>query len=383
LLVLVHLADIPLSAIEARGQRLDQDASIDELASSLRRNGQFFPIRLREHPRKARKYEVIYGHRRLAAATKLGWNTIMADVVSASEEEALIMSISENIDRKDLTDYEKALLLDKLKNITGKTYVELGQFVNRSEPYVAQHLAMLRLFPDGIASTEEVSQLLQQLTERHARALSKIEDPFERLYSARLAVKANLGVRELEKICHAHGKDKVSRAGQRDRDEIMSILSEMVSGLNSKDLTRFFHRVSDQYFSMFSRFPPFDKMNREDSLDYLSNVLKGMDDYKVKLKDIDIKVFGNFAYSTFYELHKITIRDKSTTTKSRATVIFAKQGGVWNIVHEHWSTANPSEFLNMLDNVGSREIITAPAQQALLSIKRPTNQSSRSSSASL
>ena len=43
----------------------------------------------------------------------MGWRTIKAEVVEASDTEALLASFSENSDRKDFSDYEKALLLDK------------------------------------------------------------------------------------------------------------------------------------------------------------------------------------------------------------------------------------------------------------------------------
>jgi ParB family transcriptional regulator, chromosome partitioning protein len=340
---------VPLSSIDAPGHRLKTDQDIEEIARSLERHGQFFPIRLREHPSELGRYQVIFGNRRLAAAKKIGWDEINADVVKASDEEALTMALSENIDRKDFSDYEKALLLHKLNVLTGKTIDEIAVLVNRSPSYVSQHIAMLHLFPNGVGEPEEVSELLQLLSERHARALAKIDDPEERFNTAKLALKANLGVRELEKICNRLPSAKIRTTVQRNESEIRRIIADMMEGLNSKDLSQFFRDISKRYFTMFSRFPPFDKMETKEAMDYLSNVLRQMSSYRVKIEDLDIKIFQNFAYATFYELHKIGILGKMVKTRTRATIIFAKEEGTWKIMHEHWSSANPSELLGWIN----------------------------------
>ena len=96
-------------------------------------------------------YEVIFGNRRLATAKHLGWRTILADVVDASDTETLIMAFSENEDRKNFTDYEKALLMEKLHSLSGKTYSEVAEIFGKSPSYVSQHIAMLHLFPRTIA----------------------------------------------------------------------------------------------------------------------------------------------------------------------------------------------------------------------------------------
>ncbi len=342
------MTKVPISTIDAPAHRLKTDQEIEELARSLGRHGQFFPIRLREHPSKPGRYEVIFGNRRLAAAKRMGWSDINAEIVKASDEDALIMAFSENIDRKDFSDYEKALVLHKLNALKGKTIDEIAALVNKSPSYVSQHISMLRLFPDGVGEPEEVTGLLQLLSERHARALAKIDDPEERFSTAKFAVKASLGVRELEKICNRSPKGKIRTTAQMNENEIRTIIADMMAGLNSKDLSQFFRHISKRYFTMFSRFPPFNKMRREEAMDYLSNILRQISSYRVKIEDLDIKIFQNFAYATFYELHRIGILSKVVKTRTRATVIFAKEDGTWKIVHEHWSSANPSELLGSI-----------------------------------
>ncbi len=350
------MTKVPLSAIETPGLRIPgTDEDLEVIAKSLQKHGQFFPVRLREHPSKTKRYEVIFGNRRIAAAKKLGWEDISAEIVQATDEQALAMAFSENLDRKDFSDYEKALLLQKLRSLTGKTIEDIASLVCRSPSYVSQHIAMLGLFPEGLDEPDKLADLLQLLSERHARALAKIDNPAERLSTAKFAVKANLGVRELEKICNSAIKGKVHLTAQRNKSEIRNIIYNIIEGLNSKDLSQFFGPISKRYFTMFSRFPPFDKMEMEEAMDYLSNVLKQMSSYRVKIEDLDVKIFQNFAYATFYELHRIGIGTKVTRTKTRATIIFAKEDGLWKILHEHWSSANPSEFMGWLYEKGNLE----------------------------
>jgi ParB/RepB/Spo0J family partition protein len=344
----VTVTKVRISSIDAPGHRLKTDQDIEEIARSLEIHGQFFPIRIREHPSQLGRYQVIFGNRRLAAAKKIGWDEINADIVKASDVESLTMALSENIDRKDFSDYEKALLLQKLNVLMGKTIEEIAALVNRSPSYVSQHISMLHLFADGMGEPEEVSGLLQLLTERHARALAKINDPEERFNTAKLAIKANLGVRELEKICGRPLANKIRTSSQRNEGEIRRIIADMMDGLNSKDLSQFFRDISKRYFTMFSRFPPFNKMQTEEAMDYLSNVLHQMSSYRVKIEDLDIKIFQNFAYATFFELHRIGIMGKTVKTRTRATIIFAKEEGTWKIMHEHWSSANASELVGWI-----------------------------------
>jgi ParB family transcriptional regulator, chromosome partitioning protein len=79
--------------------------------------GQLSPIRIRINSSNSSKhYQLIFGHRRLIAAQKLGWMTIKAEIADASDEDVIILSIAENLNRKDFTDFEKAQLFKKLRD---------------------------------------------------------------------------------------------------------------------------------------------------------------------------------------------------------------------------------------------------------------------------
>ena len=75
---------------------------LKQLASSLRRSGQISPIVVR--PFNGR-YQIVCGHRRAHAAKLIGMKTIKAEVGSFSDQQVLEMSLVENVQRRDLSDY--------------------------------------------------------------------------------------------------------------------------------------------------------------------------------------------------------------------------------------------------------------------------------------
>jgi ParB family chromosome partitioning protein len=171
------------------------------LLDSMQSVGQLTPIKVRPHPIRAGKYQLVYGHRRYFAALRLGWETIKAEVEDLDDEAMLQQAIVENIQRKDLTDYEKALLFERLHLDFKRTYEEIGRLIGKSKQYVANHLAMLRLFDrKKIEEDKELRNLLLQLTEHHCRILARLPTEEERVAVAKLIVQENLCVRETDKL---------------------------------------------------------------------------------------------------------------------------------------------------------------------------------------
>ena len=209
---------VPLDKIEANpyAVRLDQSVEVDKLAESMRRHGQLADVLVRVHPSSSDKFQLIYGHRRVAAAKLLGWEKIRARVVTASEEEMLIMALIENLERKDFTAYEKARIFYRLNTEFKRSYEEIARIIGRSKAYVAQHIAMLELFTEEQTKDPEVIRLLQSLTERQARILLRLKDPEERLAMARIIVNENLCVREIEKLV---GRPRAETTTAEDKRE--------------------------------------------------------------------------------------------------------------------------------------------------------------------
>jgi ParB/RepB/Spo0J family partition protein len=85
---------------------------INELAENINENGLLNPITVTS---RGLEYELVAGYRRVAACRKLGWVWIDASITEASEENARLLNLSENLARKDLRLYDTMRTLSYLK----------------------------------------------------------------------------------------------------------------------------------------------------------------------------------------------------------------------------------------------------------------------------
>jgi ParB family transcriptional regulator, chromosome partitioning protein len=344
------VSEIPIEWIEAdNDNRISSGSSLDvsDLVNSFSKHGQFSPIMVRKHSTLPNKYQVIFGNRRLRAAKALSWRTIKASVVKSLDFESQLISFSENVDRENFSDYEKARLIERLHKLSNKSYSEIAELIGKSPSYVSLHIAMLHLFPEGVASKTEVERVLVALTEKHARALARINSNDERWATAKLAVIGKLSVRELEREYRLSRKGRRRIRGQTEKASIEQVIRENIAALNSKDLGRFFSLIYPKYYVMFSRFPPLNELDRDTAESHMCNLLKQMEDFSISIKDLEIHVFGKFAFGTLSLIHRFRISLSETETLTRVTVILVKNQ-TWKIVHEHWSSANSMELARSL-----------------------------------
>jgi ParB family chromosome partitioning protein len=354
---------LPISSIDYHQLRLNAESSdLEDLKSSFSRIGQLSAILVRRHHTDQGRYEVIFGNRRLAAARKLGWETIDAQVVESDDLQSLIIAFAENTDRTGFTDYERAIVMKQIHDKSGKSYGEIASLIGKSPAYVSQHIGMLDIFPEGVASAEERERVLYSLSENHARVLSRVTDPTERWNTAKFAIKANLSVRDLEKFCsQSYHKKRASRARDDRNNSVREVIAEIMNGLKSRNL-RSVYGPAAKHFTMFSRYPPLYLMDGVEAENHTSNLLHKMKEYDVILRDISVKVLGNFAYATVVRLDKFKTSNRNFKVKTRGTIILAKED-TWKILHEHWSPGDPEslEFFNAEERSPSAMVITKNA----------------------
>ncbi|MBE3590954.1 MAG: ParB/RepB/Spo0J family partition protein [Firmicutes bacterium] len=166
------------------------EAGLQELAASIREHGVVQPIVVR--PRDD-GYELIAGERRWRAAQRAGLREIPAVVREASDREAAVLALLENLQREDLHFLEVAEGYARLLREFDLTQEQLAAQVGRSQSAVANLVRLLRL-------PAEVREVIsrEMLSERHARALLAVADPEEQLRLARAAARHGWTVRELE-----------------------------------------------------------------------------------------------------------------------------------------------------------------------------------------
>lgn len=168
--------------------------SIIRLADSIRRYGILQPLTVRaSDPEDIYGYELIAGERRLRAAKMLGYLTVPCIIMEVSEQISAELAIIENLLREDLNVFEQAYGFKKLIENHHLTQEEVARKMSLSQSAVANKLRLLRL------SYEEQKLILEtELTERHARALLRLENSSERLDAIRYISEHKLNVQATE-----------------------------------------------------------------------------------------------------------------------------------------------------------------------------------------
>ena len=171
------------------------EVALASLADSIRKHGLLQPISVRYIKKSSGNgyFELIAGERRLRATKMLGKSLISARVVDMTENESGEMALIENIMREDLSIFEYAAILKKLIEKYNVSQETLAEKLSTSQSNIANKLRLLRLSPEEREIITENS-----LTERHARALLRINDAERRMFALKEIVKRSLNVRESE-----------------------------------------------------------------------------------------------------------------------------------------------------------------------------------------
>lgn len=173
-------------------QVFDSEA-LGELAESIRQCGLLQPISVRVLD--AERYELISGARRMAACKLLGMTHIDAIIVSASSQDSALLALIENLQREDLHFFEEAEGYAVVIKRFSLSQEELAVRIGRSQSTIANKLRLLRLD----APVRDVLRR-NEMTERHARALLKLEEPGDRLKAATQAASRGLNVKQTEEL---------------------------------------------------------------------------------------------------------------------------------------------------------------------------------------
>ena len=150
-IVSVALANIQPSSYNPR-KNFDE-ASLAELAESIRRQGVLQPIGVR--PMADDRFEIVFGERRYRASLMAGLEEIPAIVMEISDEAAEEMAITENLQRQDVTPMEEANAYQKLIESGRYDVQALTAQFGKSENYIRTRLKFVSLIP-------EIAQLLEQ-----------------------------------------------------------------------------------------------------------------------------------------------------------------------------------------------------------------------------
>ena len=180
---------------------------LQELADSIQLYGILQPLTVQK---RGSWYELIAGERRLRAARLAGLSQVPCIIARVGEEEAGMLALIENLQRRDLHYMEEAQAIAKMVIRYHLTQEQVAQKLGKSQSAVANKLRLLRL---GEAVTERLAQY--DLTERHARALLRLSDPEQQIAAAETMGKKGMNVAQaeeyVEKLLHTLQKESHNR----------------------------------------------------------------------------------------------------------------------------------------------------------------------------
>jgi ParB family chromosome partitioning protein len=186
--------EIPVERIERNPfqtrTRFDEQ-QLDELAASIAATGVVQPILVRPLP--GDRFQLIAGERRWLASQKAGKTTIPAMIRAVSDEQAMEMTIVENLQRADLNPMEQARAYERLTRDFKMTQDQMAVRTGKNRASIANFLRLLKL-PQEIQGKVEAGDL----SFGHARALLALESPESILKAAQKVGALAMSVRQTE-----------------------------------------------------------------------------------------------------------------------------------------------------------------------------------------
>lgn len=199
---IVQIKDIQKNPYQPR--KVFSEEKIQELAQSIKENGLIQPIIVRKSP--VLGYEILAGERRYRASIVAGLAEVPVIVKQLSDQDMMLHSIIENLQRENLNPIEEAkayqTLIDK-----GFTHTEIAEKMGKSRPYITNLVRLLGL-PKHILIEVESGKLSQA----HARLLIQLSSDKQDKLLNRIQTE-NLSVRQVEQILQ-----KTKKISKKEKD---------------------------------------------------------------------------------------------------------------------------------------------------------------------
>ena len=196
-LKLIRISDIQKNPYQPRKEFSKE--KIEELAQSIKENGLIQPIIVRQSP--VIGYEILAGERRYRASIAAGLSEVPVIIKNLSDQDMMIHSIIENLQREDLNPIEEAKAYQSLID-KGYTHADIAEKMGKSRPYITNLVRLLTL-PDFILTEVEAGKLSQA----HARLLIQLSTDEQKKLLYRIQTE-DLSVRQVEYLLKEEKKKK-------------------------------------------------------------------------------------------------------------------------------------------------------------------------------
>ena len=193
------------------------EEKINELAESIKNYGVLQPLLVQKNDSF---YEIIAGERRWRAAKAAGLKEVPAVLKEYSKQEAMEISLIENVQRADLNPIEEALGYRQLIDEFGLTQEEIAVRVAKSRTAITNTMRLLKL-------DEQIQNMLVQgvITSGHARTLLSLEDTQMQLKAAKEILDKKLSVRETERLVKRLQKEASGeKKEEKKKDETLALI---------------------------------------------------------------------------------------------------------------------------------------------------------------
>ena len=183
------------------------DESLADLCASIKEYGVLQPLLV--SPSDDGRYMLIAGERRLRASRMANLSEVPVIISDYTSQQIAEIALIENLQREDLHFLEEAEGYEQLMNEFHLTQEAMAARVGKKQSTIANKLRLLRL-------TGPVRKVLVDagLSERHARALLKLEEETKRLEVLAVVVEKGFSVRQTEEYIA-----KLLDAGEKEKEK--------------------------------------------------------------------------------------------------------------------------------------------------------------------
>jgi ParB family transcriptional regulator, chromosome partitioning protein len=189
--------DVPVDLIDPnpyQTRRQINEAALAELAESIRSSGVVQPVVLR--PALNGRFQLVAGERRWLASKRVGKSTVPAVVRQISNEQAMEITIVENLQREDLNPMEQARAFERLSREFGLTQEQIAARTGKDRASIANFIRLLKL-PDGLQDALEAGAI----SFGHGKVLLSLAGfPDQLDKAAREVIDKQLSVRQTEEL---------------------------------------------------------------------------------------------------------------------------------------------------------------------------------------
>lgn len=222
----VRVSDISRNPNQPR--RYFDPEAIAQLAESIRQYGVLNPLTVRRAPGGG--FELVAGERRLRAARVAGLNEVPCLIIAADEKDSSAIALVENLQRRDLDFFEEAGGFKRLIEQYGLTQEEAARKVGKTQSAVANKLRLLRLSAQNMEMIRSSG-----LTERHARALLRLENEEERINATRHIIENDFNVSRSEQYIDRLLEEKNAEVSPAQEKKMVRLIKDVRFFLNTVD----------------------------------------------------------------------------------------------------------------------------------------------------